>query len=189
MSSAPILTMCTSNRHKAEEVARILGRPVEPVTISFAEVQELDPARVSRPKAEQAARALGRPVIVDDTALMLESLGGFPGALVAWALDAGGPAILFRMLPDRADARALAVTSIGYCDGERLEVFTGEVAGSVVAEPRGAHGFGFDPVFVPAGETRTLAEMAPHEKDLISPRRLALEKLRQFLDLDGAPSP
>ncbi|ESQ89786.1 hypothetical protein ABENE_13670 [Asticcacaulis benevestitus DSM 16100 = ATCC BAA-896] len=159
----------------------MLGRPVEAVAIDLTEIQALDTKSVSLFKAKEAYQRLQRTVIVDDTSLGLVALNGFPGALITWALKAGGNEILHRMLPPGAAPDALISTSIGYCDGERTEVVTGEVKGTVSQVSRGANGFGFDSIFIPEGESRTLAEMPDAEKDALSSRRLAIDALRVLL--------
>ncbi|MCY1649190.1 non-canonical purine NTP pyrophosphatase [Caulobacter sp. SL161] len=175
------MKLCTSNKCKAAEVARILAMPVEPVKVVLDEIQAIDPVVVSRAKAAQAFRELGVPVIVDDTALCLDGLNGFPGALIAWVLDSGGLELIHRMLPPGAEKGARAVTVICYADEGGVEAFVGEVAGEVIAAPRGENGFGFDAVFVPAGQGLTFAEMASEAKDHLSPRGQALRQLAAFL--------
>jgi len=173
--------ICTSNANKVREFERILGISLTSSGIDVDEIQSIDTEEVCRRKAEAAFAALGHPVLVDDTGFELSALDGFPGALVTWALKGGTTAILHRMLPPSADEGAKVVTAIGYADEAGVHAFCGAVAGTVIAVPRGANGFGFDEVFVPEGETRTLAEMSDAEKDAISPRGIALASLAAFL--------
>ncbi|HKR24979.1 MAG TPA: non-canonical purine NTP pyrophosphatase [Allosphingosinicella sp.] len=175
------IILCTGNRGKLLEVSRILDMPLDSASPDLDEIQGLDALLVCRRKAAEAFALLGRPVLVDDTALHLAALGGFPGALVTWAIESGGPELLHRMLPPGASPAASAVTVIGYADEAGVETFAGALAGHVVAAPRGAEGFGFDPVFVPEGEERTLAEMSAAEKDSLSPRGRALRQAAAFL--------
>lgn len=175
------ITLCTGNANKLSEASRILGMPLASADPGLDEIQDLDSLAVCRRKAADAFALLRRPVLVDDTALHLEALGGFPGALVTWVIESGGPSQLHRLLPAAASPAALAVTAIGYADEKGVEVFGGELRGHVVAEPRGGGGFGFDPVFVPEGELRTLAEMSAAEKDEMSPRGRALARAAAFL--------
>lgn len=185
MMATQKLVLCTSNASKVAEFSRIIDRPLTMRRLDLDEIQALDPADVSRRKARQAYERIGTPVIVDDTGLHLTALDGFPGALVAWALKSGGPAVLHRMLPPGGSAEAVAITSIGYADGGCVTVFIGRVEGRVIAVPRGNNGFGFDPVFVPNGMDRSFAELSDDEKDAISPRKLACLQLRSFLEGSG----
>jgi len=176
-----MLKVCTSNRGKAAEICRILGLEGEAIKLALTEIQATDPAIVVRAKAAEAFAKLGEPVLVDDTGLALDALKGFPGALVAWVLESGGVELLHRMIPPGADNRAVATTAIGYADAAGIEVFVGEVLGTVLAKPLGEDGFGFDSVFVPEGRSATFAQMSQQEKDALSPRRLALDQLSRFL--------
>lgn len=135
-----------------------------------------------RLKAADAYRQLQRPVIVDDTGLSLESLGGFPGALIAWVLETGDAGLLHRMLPPGGSDAAIASTVIGYADVDGVEVFASSLRGRILAEPRGSGGFGFDAMFLPDGYSSTLAEMSDAEKDACSPRGAALRALREYLE-------
>lgn len=176
------IAICTSNEGKRAECERILGVPLVSAPAEIDEIQGIDAEVVCRDKAARAYMLLGRPVIVDDTGLGLSALGGFPGALVTWATGAGGNEILHRMLPDGAPADAEVVTAIGFADAAGVHVFVGRSHGTVLPQPRGSHGFGFDEIFVPEGETRSLAEMDAGEKDAISPRGQALAALAAFLN-------
>jgi XTP/dITP diphosphohydrolase len=175
------LTLCTSNDGKRREFERILGIPLTTAPIDLAEIQSIDAGQVCRAKAALAYELLKAPVLVDDTGFELAGLGGFPGALVTWALEAGGVEILHRMLPRGGPADAAAITCIGLADERGVHVFSGRIAGTVLAEPRGTKGFGFDPVFVPQGATKSYAEMDDSEKDGCSPRGVALEKLAMHI--------
>jgi XTP/dITP diphosphohydrolase len=176
------LVFVTSSDGKHREAQEILGFPLARADLDLAEPQGLDVVAVARAKARGAHARLGRPVLVEDTALELAALGGFPGPLVRWLLQAAGAAAIARILdpfPDRA-ARARCAALVW--DGEREWLGLGEVNGVIVADPRGAGGFGWDAVFAPewAGG-RTYAELTPAEKNARSHRALALHALREKL--------
>ncbi|RZF63283.1 non-canonical purine NTP pyrophosphatase [Sphingomonas populi] len=173
--------ICTTNENKVREFERMLGFDLRPVALDLEEIQTLDTVAACRNKGVLAFAALGEPVVVDDTGFELAALDGFPGALVRWAIDAGGTRILHRMLPEGVRDTASVVTAVAYVDGAGVQIFVGRLDGRVIAEPRGTNGFGFNAVFVPSGEDRTLAEMSDAEKDRISPRGQALRDLAAFL--------
>jgi len=175
------LKLCTSNEGKRREFERILGVSLALEDVELDEIQSVDTEAVCRAKAALAYAKVGQPVLVDDTGFELVELGNFPGALVTWALGAGGLEVLHRMLPSGVAATAAAVTCIGLADETGVRVFTGRVSGTVLSAPRGVGGFGFDPVFVPDGQSRSLAEMDDEEKDQHSPRGFALAKLSDYL--------
>ena len=182
MSPIESLAFVTSSPHKHREAEAILGVALERVALDLSEPQGLDVVAVAREKARAAFAALGRPVLVEDTALELAALGGFPGPLIRWLLEAAGPAAIARMLdgfPDRgARARCAAVA----WDGARERLGVGDVAGTIARRPAGAGGFGWDVVFVPEwGRGRSYAEMAPAEKNARSHRALAFAALRREL--------
>ena len=173
------LTFVTSSSHKHAEAEAILGIRLERVALDLPEPQGLDVVAVAREKARAAHGRLGRPVVVEDTSLELAALGGFPGPLVRWLLEAAGPAAIARILDGFEDRSARARCAAVAWDGAREWVGVGEVSGSIAAAPRGAGGFGWDVVFVPewAGG-RTYAELPAGEKNSRSHRRLALEALK-----------
>ena len=134
-------------------------------------------------KARAAACASGQSALADDSGLEVAALAGRPGIHSArWAgrtRDFGAAMLkLHDVLGEAADRRARFVCALALCwpDGHR-EVFEGEVRGHLVWPPRGTRGFGYDPVFVPEGRTRTFAEMAPDEKRRISHRADAFRRL------------
>jgi XTP/dITP diphosphohydrolase len=134
-------------------------------------------------KAVAAANASGLPALADDSGLAVAALGGAPGIYSArWA----GPQKDFaaamqrieRELAGKPDRRAafVAVLALAWPDGA-VEIFCGEVQGTLVFPPRGTHGFGYDPIFVPEGGHQTFGEMTAAAKHAISHRARAFAKL------------
>jgi XTP/dITP diphosphohydrolase len=177
------IALVTKNAGKSREFERILGIKIEPVGIQLPEIQELDVVKVAERKAAIAFAELGRPVMVDDTGLVIHAWNGLPGALVSWFLDSVGNAGIIRMMAGWPDRSAHVVTAIGYCDESGPRVFEGAVQGEIALEERGGNGFGYDPIFIPYGVSRTFAELTNEEKDQVSMRRLALDKARTELKL------
>lgn len=172
----------TSSEHKHREAQGILGLSLERVTLPLTEPQGLDVVTIAREKAREAHRRLATAVLVEDTSLELAALGGFPGPLVRWLMDAAGPASLARILDGFADRSATAHCVVVLFDGEHEWVGEGRVAGTIADAPRGESGFGWDVVFVPdSGDGRTYAEMAPEEKNSVSHRALAFTALARAL--------
>lgn len=184
------LAFVTSSPDKFQEAQAILGLPLERVDLDLPEWQGLDVLLLAEKKAQEAFSRLGRPVLVEDTSLELVALGGFPGPLVKWLLLAAGPQALPEILASFPDKRAFARTAAVMFDGERLISAVGVVPGTIVAEPRGENGFGWDVVFAPdeAGG-RTYAELGFQEKNRISHRAKALRALRQKLEDHGFADP
>ncbi len=140
-------------------------------------------------KARAASVASGLPALADDSGLMIAALGGRPGVGTArWAGHDYRAAFarIERELAGVADraARFVATLALAWPDG-RVEVFEGAVEGVLVDPPRGANGFGYDPVFEPEGLGRTFAEMPPEEKRRYSHRARAFDKLVAALGAGG----
>ncbi|MDP3785453.1 MAG: RdgB/HAM1 family non-canonical purine NTP pyrophosphatase, partial [bacterium] len=169
----------TSNKNKLKEFEKILGIRPEQIEIDLEEIQEIEVEKVVEHKVLEAYEKVGKPVIVEDTGLYIEAWKGFPGALAKWV----GKTIGFENIPTmlQGDRSAYAKTIIGYYDGNHLELFEGKIAGRIPEGARGEYGFGWDSIFIPEGRERTFAEIAVDEKNAISMRRLALEKLKSFL--------
>ena len=187
------VVLASRNAHKIEEMARILddaGLRIEVVGIdSFADVPEVAETEASFEgnallKARAVCAATGVPAVSDDSGLCVDALNGMPGVLSArWSGGAGDVANLELVLaqlgdtPDeRLGAQFRCAVALVLPDG-REAVVHGEMPGRLVRSPRGANGFGYDPIFVPYGESRTSAELSSAEKDAISHRGNALRAL------------
>jgi XTP/dITP diphosphohydrolase len=174
----------TTNEHKRREAQEILGLELERVDLDLPEVQAIEPAEVAREKARAAREALGAPdlpVLVEDSGLMVDAWDGFPGALTKWLMSSVGNEGLLRMLPEGGDrsARAVCVVALAEADGT-VRTFRGEVPGALAQRPRGAGGFGYDPVFVPGWSSMTYAEMG-EGKNADSHRARAFRAVREWL--------
>jgi XTP/dITP diphosphohydrolase len=137
-------------------------------------------------KAEQVYAVLGANCFADDTGLEVDSLQGRPGVLSARYAgpqrnDRDNMAKLLEELrsSEKREARFRTVIALIW-NGQRI-LFEGWCKGHIAREKRGDSGFGYDPIFVPEGETRTFAEMNLEEKNRISHRAMAIEKLTEFL--------
>lgn len=134
-------------------------------------------------KAREAARGAMLPALADDSGLVVPVLGGDPGIYSArWAGPGKDFSVAMRRIEDglagKSDRSAyfVAALALGWPDGH-VDVFRGEAHGSLVWPPRGAHGFGYDPIFLPNGRDLTFGEMDQEEKHRISHRADAFRKL------------
>jgi len=198
----PTVVLATRNLHKLDEVRRIVaaaGASVDLVSVALLpdvpDVVEtgLTFAENAVLKATATATATRLPAIADDSGLAVDALNGMPGVFSArWAGrhgdDAANLELLLRQVADVPDPRrgaafvcaaALATPSGG------TVVEDGRLTGRLAHEPRGTYGFGYDPVFIPDGETRTTAEMSPAEKDAVSHRGRAFRALAAHLRTVG----
>ncbi len=177
------ITLVTGNKAKIKETESILGFPIKVSHIELEEIQETDLEKIALHKLNEAFRRVKSPVIVDDVGLYIKAWGDFPGPFIKWILKvSGGSArLLLKLLEGEKNRSAVARLAVGYHDGEKPHVFMGETEGVISREIRGENGFGWDPVFIPKGFSKTYAEMTPDEKKQISHRRKGLDKLKEFL--------
>jgi XTP/dITP diphosphohydrolase len=186
------VVLATRNAGKVAELRRILAAyDVDLVGLdAFPDVGEIaetgatfaDNALI---KAREVCRTTGLVAVADDSGLTVEALNGMPGVLSArWAGrhgdDTANLELVLAQLSDVPDglrgAAFVCAAAAVSPDGSEL-VVEEQVAGTLLREPRGSNGFGYDPIFVPAGETLTTAEMSPERKDEISHRGKAFRAL------------
>ena len=172
----------TSNKHKFDEVERVLGSVLVMKRLDVPEIQAIEVKDVVEDKAKRAYEILKTPLIVEDTGLYIKLLNGFPGAFARWFFDTVGNERLCRMLDNFKDRSAYSETCICFYDGKKSRVFSGRSYGEIVKEPRGDEGWGYDPIFQPKGYTKTFGEMDMDQKNAISMRAEAARKLKQALD-------
>lgn len=191
--------LATRNAKKLDELRRILA--AEGVAglevIGLGDVPPFDEAPETAAtfeenalaKARDAAKATGLPSIADDSGLTVVALNGMPGVLSArWAGrhgdDDANLNLVLTQLSDTPDERRgaafVCAAALVMPDGAQT-VVRGEWPGVLTREPRGTNGFGYDPIFVPDGERRTSAELAPEQKDALSHRGRALRALLPHL--------
>lgn len=175
--------LVTGNAGKIAEARLAVGAELEAVEVDLPEIQSLDYHEVLRAKAEEAWRRIGRPLVVEEAGLDLAALNGFPGPLVKWLLQAVGAEGIARTAASSGDVRAAARCFLLYKDEEREIVTEGRTAGTLVLPGRGAHGFGWDPVFLPDGSAQTFAELTGAEKGAVSHRGKAWRNLARLLRL------
>ena len=195
--SAARLIVASHNAGKVREIAALLSplgiEAVGASALGLAEPEETGDTFIANAvlKARAAAEASGEPALADDSGLVVPALDGAPGIYSArWA----GPGKDFRVAMDRIEAELAArgretigaaayfvcALSLGWPDGH-CETVEGRVNGTLTFPPRGQHGFGYDPIFVPDGHGRTFGEMPPEEKQPLTHRARAFEQIAAYL--------
>jgi non-canonical purine NTP pyrophosphatase (RdgB/HAM1 family) len=175
------ITFITGNPVKAETLSRLLGYPVSHRRLELVEIQSLDLREVVASKAREAYRVVQAPVLIEDSTLVFEAMGRLPGTLIKWFEHELGLEGLCRLADGYPSRAAIGQVLYGLFDGTTLETFYGETRGHIADHPRGENGFGWDPIFIPAGYTRTRGEMTQQEQQECSMRKAALAKLQAFL--------
>jgi XTP/dITP diphosphohydrolase len=202
------LVLASRNEHKVHELRQILADLVDELDLQVVGAGDIDGAPEvpetevtflgnARLKAVALARATGLPAVADDSGLAVDVLGGSPGVFSArWSGSVAGADAAraerdlanLRLLldqvedvPDEHRGAAFVCAAVVAMPDGRVEGVEGRVEGRLVREPRGTNGFGYDPVFVPAGQARTLAEHTDEEKNAISHRGNAFRLLAPVL--------
>lgn len=194
---AEVLLIGSGNRDKAAELARLLGGlPWEVHGLKdYPEIEEPEETgdtfeENAALKARYYGEAFGVTCVADDSGIAVDALDGAPGVYSARyagenctyadnnakMLDA-----LRETTNDERGAKFVCCAAL-YRNGEVQRIERGEVLGSIARAGRGDKGFGYDPLFVPEGETRTFAEMAPEEKHALSHRGRAFAKMKAYLE-------
>jgi XTP/dITP diphosphohydrolase len=198
MAFPPRIAVASHNRHKLREIARICADwPVEWATVDddargFPDVEETGDTYLENAslKARAVAAALDQPALADDSGIEVDALGGAPGPRSARyagedATDEQNLTQLLRALKGvpagGRTARYRCVAVLATPDGGQIHA-EAECEGVLIGTPRGTAGFGYDPIFVPAGWDVTMAELSDEQKDLISHRGRALRALAELLE-------
>lgn len=173
------LTYVTNHDKKFKEAQQLIPQ-LQQFRMPHQEKWSFDIKEVVNHKLSRAKRKLGdKPFIVEDTALYLDALNDFPGALVHW-LSRQGYDELFALIQKTGVYGARATTMIGCHDGSKEYYFSGEISGKIVA-PSGIDGFGWDSIFKPDGLDETFAEMGDEFKPEFSMRTKAFKLLADHL--------
>ena len=186
------ICFATNNHHKLEEVMAVLGGSIQLQTLNDIGCKEELPetqSTIAGNASQKSAYVWDHykiPCFADDTGLEVEALSGSPGV---YSARYAGPqrnsedniTLLLKNLEhvDNRQAQFRTVISLRLAQGEWL--FEGIVKGSIISKRSGQGGFGYDPVFLPDGHSKTLAEMTMGEKNKISHRAIAVRKLTEFL--------
>ena len=175
------ITYVTTNVYKLEELRfhtniSLVHRPLE-----LPEIQSLDPIFVTKEKAKAAYAMIKSPVLVEDISVVFHAMGNLPGPLIKWFWTELGLEALCKMLNQFSDRSASAQVCFALYDGKVMKTFTGERKGTIATEPRGGASFGWNPIFIPEGQSKTWAEMTKEEQMKTSMRKIALDKLVKYL--------
>jgi len=189
------LVFATNNLHKVKEIQELMGQGIKllnPADLGFkGEIPE-EKATLDE-NAEQKAwfiyTKFGISCFADDTGLEIEALNGAPGVYSARYAGANSTFDdnmnkVLEAMTGVENRKARFRTVIALVKSESLITFQGEIRGVITTEKRGKQGFGYDPVFIPEGYDRTFAEMEIGEKNRISHRALAVNKLIAYLSMN-----
>jgi XTP/dITP diphosphohydrolase len=186
------LVFASNNKHKIKEISHILDNKI--TLLSLEDINILEDIPENEPliegnalfKARYVHNASGLNVFADDTGLEIEALNGLPGVHSARFAgenkdSSANIAKAIAMLKGKENRKARFRTVIALIFENKEYLFEGVVSGTIIEEKRGNEGFGYDPIFIPDGSLLTFAQMDLREKNQISHRAIAFEKLKDFL--------
>jgi len=186
------LVFASNNKHKVREISNILDNNI--TLLSLGDINIIEDIPEDEPfiegnalfKARYVYNATGLNVFADDTGLEIEALKGLPGVHSARFAgeskdSSANISKVLSMLKGIDNRRARFRTVIALIFDNKEYLFEGIVSGNIIDEKRGDEGFGYDPIFIPDGKEVTFAQMTLHDKNKISHRAIAFEKLKMFL--------
>jgi XTP/dITP diphosphohydrolase len=187
-----ILVFASNNKHKIKEINSLLGDSFKLLSLDDIDILEDIPEEEpliegnALSKARYVFNSTGMDVFADDTGLEIAALNGLPGVHSARFAGENKDSSaniekVLSMLGNAENREARFRTVIALILDKKEYLFEGIVNGTIIREKRGIEGFGYDPIFVPDGKTCTFAEMMLAEKNTISHRARAFEKLKGFL--------
>ena len=149
----------TGNDDKAKLFSKMVGIDIPHIKIDVDEIQSLNLTEVVEHKAKQAYEKVGKPVIVEDTKLVINSLGLLPGPFIKFFISELTNDGICKLLDGYKDRSAVAGAAIAYYDGKTIEIFEKELQGSIAKEASGDMGFGWDSIFIPHNSSVVRGEM------------------------------
>lgn len=187
------IVFVSKNPGKIREVQFILEKFALSVAVAALEKVEIQTDTSAEIAAESAHELLSRmndPFIVEDAGLYVPSLSGFPGPCSHYVLGTIGCEGVLKLLEPMGSRAAYFESAVAYADdGGRAKTFLGRVNGTLSTEVRGTGGFGFDPIFIPVGTSKTFGEMSLSEKSEISHRRRSLEAFAKWYRASNLAAP
>ena len=169
----------TGNENKFSEAKKILPE-IEQLNIDLPEIQGTDPRKIIEAKLTAASEHHDGIFVVEDTSLELKCLNGFPGPLIKWLREKIGNDGIAEMVGRYSDSMATARAVVGFKSGDDIQFFEGSIEGQIVIA-RGDQDFGWGPIFQPSGSEKTFGELSREEKNSISMRKIAFEKLKEYI--------
>lgn len=175
------ITFVTGNQNKFTEATQIIPE-LEMLDLDLIEIQETNSQKIIEHKLEEAKKNFLSNFIVEDSSLTFSCLGALPGPLIKWFMKEVGNDKLYQLCESFNNFNAVAKVTIGYSDESgQTHFFEGSIEGKIV-KPIGENGFAWDTIFMPNDSNKTFAQMTTEEKNQISMRKIAFQKLSDFLN-------
>jgi len=178
------LYFITSNKGKALEAKTKFSEinvKIIQKNLGYPEIQADSLEEVALFGVEDVKKRFDQPFFLEDAGLFIDALGGFPGVYSAYVFYRIGCDGVLKLMDNVDEKKACFRSVIAYGEpGKKPRLFVGECFGTLSKKALGNHGFGYDPIFIPDGETRTFGQMDTEEKNRFSHRGKSLEKLMDF---------
>ena len=176
----------TGNKNKLKEAKIILSKyPIKLVMAEHKkiEIQSESIEKIALYAAKMAFRDLRKPLVVEDDGLFISALKGFPGPYSSYIFKTIGLKGILRLLKNIHNRKAYFKSVVAYIDSRLSEpmLFKGVVHGNISSEIRGNNGFGYDPIFIPDGYSKTFGEISIEEKTKISHRYFSFKKFAEWI--------
>ena len=181
MQQSSEVFFASSNEHKFEEAQRILstlGVNIKLFKTTLEEIQSNSLNEIAKRKAIDAFTKIQKPILIEDDGLFINSLNGFPGPYSSYAYDTIGNTGIIQLLENTELRDAKFVAIIAYCNGiDEVKLFESSIPGKISKEIKKG-GWGYDPIFIPEGESKTYANVS--DKDKFSHRSASLKKFSDW---------
>lgn len=181
------LHFLTGNRHKYLEILNIARQINFPIDIKMGggkdkiEIQSDSLEKIVEFATRHAYEKGYDNFFIEDAGLFIEALKGFPGPYSHYVYATIGIQGILKLMRDITKRKAYFKSVIGLCLNGDIKIFVGITNGLITRAPRGSYGFGFDPIFIPEGYSKTFAEMSMEEKNRVSHRGKAAKKMFEYL--------
>lgn len=182
-NSSKNLVFITGNKAKFNEVQAVLAPiKLKQLNLDLDEIQEVNPKKIIEHKLKEALKHYKGEFLIDDSSLFLSCLNyKLPGPLIKWFNISIGTQGVFNLSKKMGDQKARAITIVGFAKKNgKILFFEGKLQGRIVA-PKGKYKFGYDPIFMPNGLKQTLSEIKTLGNFELSPRGIAIKKLKKYL--------
>ena len=176
------IVLVTQNKNKVEDFQKLMSEyVVEHVDFDIPEMQSFSPREIVENKLKFAFDKINIPCVVHDSSLFINSLNGFPGPFIKFFYHIVGNRKITEICNLYEDKSCRWVSIMAVYDGENVQFIEESVEGKISDIPKGTHGYAWDPIFIPDGETRTLAEMTFEEKQKYAVTQKLVKKLEQII--------
>ena len=176
------LIFVTQNQNKLDDAKKLLpGYEIEHIDFDIPEIQSMDPREIIEHKLRFAYEKLGKPCFVMDASLGFEALNGFPGPFIKFWFHTVGEEKTYEIVKFLENNKCKWISILGYFDGTKTHFIEETTEGTISTAPIGMNGYHWDTIFMPIGETKTLAQMSFEEKQKYAVTSRIMERFKKLI--------